>query len=201
MVSPFLVPYFRHHWLKPLPSSVSLDLQPSSCRSRGDSRLKYLVSGLLFSFTLCSLLTRSCDAPSLDEFRRFVIITDVLLRADERPGRIHSLAINRTGPFLRANWLCRRRSGLPDIPTHPPLVLLIPSPSVDLYGAYHYNATAQFAVILGDAWLAKPRAYIDNVYTLIFKFNGDFFWSTGNHSNIWYVVTFSFTNKFHLPFR
>ena len=99
---------------------------PLPCRYQPASRslpvliiFRSQVSGLLSSFPSFSLLARSYSSPSIDVFRWFLLVLGVLLRADERPGRIHSLSISRPSPCLRATCMSWRRSGRLDPP--PPL--------------------------------------------------------------------------------
>ena len=154
----FLVLSFRHHWLKPLPSQASLNLRPGPCCYRWYFCLKYIV----YFLTLIS----STSSPA-------IVMTCLLIPS----GVLYSLlapfcALTR-GQGASTPWQFPTPALVPTIigrsstvqaaqlPPHllfPTLVLLIPLPSVDLGGLWRWNATAQFAVIVGAARLVKARA-------------------------------------------
>ena len=58
-----------------------------------------------------------------------------LLRADERPGRLHSLVVARPSPFHCATRPCCRRSGRPSPPPSSPMVSSLSHPRKSFWSA------------------------------------------------------------------
>ena len=64
----------------------------------------FQVSGILSSYSSCSLLTCSCAGPALGVLWCFVLIFGALLHAYERPGRLNSLKMAHPNPRPRVNY-------------------------------------------------------------------------------------------------
>ena len=111
------------------------------------------IPGLLYSSIFLPLPLLLCCSVSLCLIVVSIIL-GALLRADERPRRLHSLTIDRHSPCPCATLTFGRPSGRP---YPPPLLFLLVLP-VSIIGPRHYIPTKNLDGVVEADWLAKLRA-------------------------------------------